>query len=193
MRNTLFMIGFLFSSFIAQAQIDAKINPIGTLFGSPDLSVEFAASDRFGIETSAGINFGGLDFSEIGFERRGYRGFVAGKYYINPKKGMDNLSVGAYLKGKHVDFNAKAADEANEDFNRNKIAIGFIVSQKWVSDNNLVFGIDAGLGRNVLNRFNAENEERSTVDFTTFPFLNIDGIFRIAVGYRFGGNNNDLR
>jgi len=187
MKNGLILAVCLLTSAVSFAQVDAKINPIGTIFGSPDLSVEFSPGEKFGVEVAFGAVFGNFGLSEVDFRRNGYTGLLAGKYYFNEKKGMDGLSIGLYSKLRHVDYKAKSSDQVNENFDRNKIALGFMVSQKWVSDNNLVFGLDAGIGRAITNKFNYDNENNSSVDVASIPFFNIDGIFRISVGYRFGG------
>ena len=188
MRNIFVLLICLGITATSFAQVDVRINPINAIFGSPDVSVEAAVAPQFGIEGTFGANFGGFNLESVDFRRRGFKGFVAGKYYFNENKGNDNLSVGLYVKGKHVDFTAKTDEQANENFNRNKLAIGLIVGQKWVSDNNIVFGIDAGVGRNIMNRFNYEEEDNATVDLAAFPFLNLDAILRVSVGYRFGGS-----
>ena len=189
MRNLLMIFALTFMAFASQAQVDLKINPIGTIFGSPDLSAEFAASDKIGVELVAGPVANSFNLTDVDFKRRGFTGYVAGKYYINPNRGMDNLSIGLYAKTRLINYNAEVEEEADQNFQRTKIALGFLVSQKWVSDNNLVFGLDAGLGRTITNRYSYDNEDQSSVDLASLPFLNIDGIFRISVGYRFGGSN----
>lgn len=194
MKNGLILAICLLTSAVSFAQVDAKINPIGTIFGSPKLSVEVSPGEKFGIEANIGaiFNFAGLgiinyNVNEVSFKRNGYTGFLAGKYYFNEKRGMDGLSVGLYSKLKNVNYKAEVEDQVNENFDRNRVALGFIVSQKWVSDNNLVFSIDAGIGRSIINKFNYDDEANSSVNINTIPFLNVDGVFRMAVGYRFGG------
>jgi hypothetical protein len=189
MRNLLVILVLSCTALTSQAQVDLKINPIGTIFGSPDLSAEFAANEQFGIELVVGPVANSFNLTNVDFKRRGFVGYIAGKYYINPDRGMDNLSIGVYAKNRFVNYNAEVEEEVDENFQRNKIALGFLVSQKWVSDNNLVFGIDAGLGRTISNRYKYDNENQSSVDLAALPFLNFDGILRLSVGYRFGGNN----
>ncbi|MEM0994303.1 MAG: DUF3575 domain-containing protein [Bacteroidota bacterium] len=191
MRNIFVLLICLSTATISFAQIDVRTNPINAIFGNPDISAEFSAAPQFGVEIVANPILGGvLNFSlpdDIDYRRRGFKGFIAGKYYFNEEKGMDNLSVGLYLKGKYVNYSAKQDGQSSENAAQNKVALGVLVGQKWVSDNNITFGVDLGIGRSLINRINLEDEESATVDFASVPFFNFDGILRVSIGYRFGG------
>ncbi|MEL6720278.1 MAG: DUF3575 domain-containing protein [Bacteroidota bacterium] len=181
MRNALILLVCLLASTATFAQVDVKINPISTIFGSPDLSVEFAPAEKFGVELSAGPNFGSLTLEENKLNRRGFTGILVGKYYLNEDMGNDNLSIGLYAKGKMINFTADGDDL--DEASRRKIALGFAVGQKWVSKNNIIFSIDGGIGRNISNVI--EGEEEASFDLAQLPFFNLDGFFRMSVGYRF--------
>jgi len=181
MRNALILLACLFASTATFAQIDAKINPISTIFGSPDLSVEFAAGPKIGVELSAGPNFGSLTLDDTSIKRRGFTGILTGKYYLNEDMGNDNLSIGLYAKGKVINFTAEGNE--TDKANRQKIALGFAVGQKWVSKNNVIFSIDGGIGRNISNVI--EGDEDASFNLANLPFFNLDGFFRLSVGYRF--------
>ncbi|MEM8527246.1 MAG: DUF3575 domain-containing protein [Bacteroidota bacterium] len=183
MRNALILLLGLFASTATFAQVDVKINPIGTIFGNPNLSVEFAASQKFGVEATVGPNFGSIGIDDTRVNRRGFTGNLIGKYYLNEDVGTDNLSIGLYLKGRNINFTAE--DNEEDKASRNKIALGFAVGQKWVSKNNIIFSIDGGVGRNIINRFEYDNEEENSFNLNNIPLINIDLFFRLSVGYRF--------
>lgn len=181
MRNALILLACLFASTITFAQVDVKINPISTIFGSPDLSVEFAAAPKFGVELSAGPNFGSITLDEDKLSRRGFTGILTGKYYLNEEVGIDKLSIGLYAKAKVLNFTAEGNEQ--DEARRQKVALGFAVGQKWVSKNNIIFSIDGGIGRNITNKI--DGGEDASFDLATLPFFNLDGFFRLSVGYRF--------
>jgi len=183
MRNVLILLVCLLASTAALAQVDVKINPIGTIFGNPNLSVEFAPSSKFGVEATVGPNFGSIGIGDAKVNRRGFTGNLIGKYYLNEDMGTDNLSIGLYLKGRNINFTAEDNDQ--DKATRNKIALGFAVGQKWVSQNNIIFSIDGGVGRNLINKIEYENEQENSFDLNDIPFVNVDLFFRLSVGYRF--------
>lgn len=185
MKKTIIFTLALFAAIITQAQIDAKINPIGAIFGNPDLSVEFAATEDIGLEVGLGFNFGNIDITDVSFNRNGIAGFLAGKYYFSPQEGMDRFGIGLYMRYRNIGLTAENIEEDFNNFTRTVFAGGFMITQKWVNSSNVVFGIDFGVGRAFVKRFKFDDEENSTVNVDDIPLLNIDLILRFAVGYRF--------
>ena len=58
MKKVFLAVSFGFTMLIAQAQMEVKLNPIGTLFGSPDLSGEYIVNENFGTELTLGLEMG---------------------------------------------------------------------------------------------------------------------------------------
>ncbi|NJL74174.1 MAG: DUF3575 domain-containing protein [Saprospiraceae bacterium] len=175
---------FMLLGMAATAQVELKINAIGALFSSPDLSVEFGVAPNVGVEVGLGLNFGKISIEEIDLKRNGLTQFVAGKYYFNDKQQHDGFNAGLYLSANQTAFKAEVPDQADENFRLNNFAIGFIAGQKWVGQNNIIFEIDLGLGRALINEITYE-EEDATIDLSSIPFVNIDLLGRVAIGYRF--------
>lgn len=57
MKKVFLTVIFGLTMLWAQAQIEVKINPIGTLFGSPDLSGEYIVNENFGLEHTNRCNW----------------------------------------------------------------------------------------------------------------------------------------
>ncbi len=170
---------FVFTT--AWSQTEIKINPIGVLFSSPDISVEFGVADNIGIEPYIGASWYNLTVDNTKYKSTGFGYGVNGKYYFSPEKGIDKFYAGLYLRGGSSNFKS---DTSNANFTRNRLSLGLSLGYKWVSRNNVVFEIGAGVGRKLFSKY---SNESGTVDVSKIPLLNLDGYFKFAVGYRFGG------
>jgi len=177
--------------FVSTAQVEVKINPIGVLFGDPDLSGEFIISENIGVEPTFIMTNGSAPLIGDNLRKTGLGGAVAGKYYFNPKKGADGFHAGLYTKYKSTMYRVKdgeISEEIEEDIeaSQKRLALGIQAGFKTVSENNLTFEIIGGLGRNISNKFTGFNE---SVNVAAIPLANIDATFRISLGYRFGGGS----
>jgi hypothetical protein len=186
-KNLLFML-FLALTLTCQAQTEVKINPLGLLFSSPDLSAEFAVSENLGIEPSIGISFLNLTVDNSGFTSNGLSYGVNGKYYFNPEKGIDKFYSGIYVRGGSSKYTGKGTN-SNSSFSRSFAALGLSFGYKWVSKQNIVFDLGLGIGRKLSDKFT--NESSASVNTKSIPILNIDGFLRFGVGYRFGGGSSE--
>jgi hypothetical protein len=186
MKKLLALFVTVFSLSTAWAQIELKINPIGALFKSPDISAEFAVNKDIGIEPYLGANWYKLEGDNKTFKSNGVGYGIFGKYYFAPEKGIDNFYAGVYLKGGSSDFSNDSANIVT-GFHRNRLSAGLSLGYKWVSQKNVVFEVGGGLGRKIFNKF---SNELGSVNIAKLPILNIDGYIKFAVGYRFGGGNS---
>lgn len=165
------------------AQTELKINPIGALFSSPDLSAEFGVKDNIGIEPYIGFGWPKLTVNDETFRSTGIGYGLNGKYYFSPDKGIDKFYAGIYLRGGSSTFKSDSSG-STASFKRNRLGAGLSLGYKWVSRNNVIFEVGAGLGRKIYSKYTTES---GTVDISKVPLLNLDGFFKFAVGYRFGG------
>jgi hypothetical protein len=175
---------FCMSRLSTYAQTDVKINPIGALFGSPDISAEFGVNESVGIEPLLGISFGSVTVLDEKFKSSGFRVGAIGKYYFNPDKGTDKFWAGLYLRG--GGSTSKTSGSTNESFSNRRMSAGLALGYKWVSRKNIVFELGFGAGRALINKFEVES---GSVNLAEVPLLNIDILGRISVGYRFGGDS----
>ena len=173
-----------------KAQTEIKINPIGLLFKSPDISVEFAAKENVGIEPFIGISFFSLTTTTNGIEDKftsnGFSYGAHGKYYFGIDKGIDKFYAGIYLGGGQSKFSNSSTGTSASSFSRTRLGAGFELGYKWVMSNNFLFECGAGLGRKIINRY---SDGTGKADLAALPLLNIDGFFRFNVGYRLGGDS----
>jgi len=117
----------------ASAQIDLKINPIGALFGSPDISADFVLSDKFSVEGGLGLNLGSFDIGGTEFKRSGFSVFAVGKHYFNPNKGADKFGVGVYSRFRNINSSTSTDGvSTDDDYTRTRLALG--LNCYWLSN-----------------------------------------------------------
>lgn len=169
----------------AQEQFELKINPLGVIFGSPEIAGEYFVTDQISAELafSAEIGkYGAISTNDYKPTKSGFGAMLTGRYYFAPEEGNDRWFLGLYMRNKS--FNVK--DESNNsygEFKRNLTAAGLIVGKKWVTDSNISIELGFGLGR-TLSESNEWVDENDNTDFNNFEF-GIDAIGRLSVGYRF--------
>lgn len=189
MKKLILAVAFLSSLMSLNAQVDLKINPLGALFVSPDLSAEFAITENIGLDASIGYIGQGLKVAGTKYKRSGMTYGAIGKYYFNPENPTTKFYGGLYFNGGNIDWTSNT-DSTSNILNQKKLGIGLALGYKWVSSQNVVFEITGGLGRKATNRFTIE---QGSADLRSFPFLKLDGLLRINVGYRFGGGSSSRR
>lgn len=179
---TLFFACFFATSY---AQIDLKINPIGALFGSPDVTADFVLNDKFSVEGGLGVDFGNFKINDIKYKRSGFSLLAVGKHYFNPDLGADKFGIGIYTRYRNFS-NTLSDGNSNNDYTRNRFALGFQIGWKKVSESGFIFEFDFGAGRAFVDNTKFDNETSSSITADDIPSLNIDGLIRLAIGYRIG-------
>lgn len=181
--------GFFFCSMNVNAQLlEVKVNPLGALFQSPDVSVEYIMSDNFGLEGKVGYTWRKTTSAFTAGESKsnGFALAVLGKYYFNPDEGADRFYTGLYGKFRLSNSNNEG-DFGFPDYRNTALAVGIVGGFKWVGDNGILLDINLGLGRALLNNIEFTD---GTVDPALEEVLKLgdfDGISTIALGYRLGG------
>ena len=170
----------------AQTKIEAKLNPLGALFGQPELSGEYIVTDNFGVELSLSTAFGKNGVSVNGSEKPTQSGFgvkVAGKYYFSPDKGGDGWYGGIYLRQESLTLKYSETQNSGLNYKSSIFAGGVEFGKKWVFDSGLLIELGAGVGR----PFSEKRELTTTgnsVDSASFE-IGVDFTGKLAVGYRF--------
>jgi len=183
----LIIVLFAFSGPNLSAQfIEAKINPIGAVFQSPDLSVEYILNRNIGVEAKLGYNWGTItEFSEDVGKRNGYLLGLLTKFYLNPDEDGEGIYAGLY--GKYV-FRSFLYEETGldyYDYKKTRLSVGLAGGYKFVAANNIVFDFNVGIGRSrVENKFDSDVPEwfQESIDLLK---VNIDFLGTLALGYRF--------
>lgn len=105
-----------------RAQVDIAASPVALLFGGLLVSAEVPLGSDWGLEANA--------FAAVGVGAF----WVSGKYYFNPKQGIDGFHVGAFLGGgsEGIGFGP-----------------GFLFGYKVASAKGLIFNVGLGIGRNL--------------------------------------------
>lgn len=169
----------------AQKKFEAKINPLGALFGRPDVSGEYIVSDSFGVELGLGIAFGDYSgFSVNGSETPKQSGFgakVTAKYYFNPDEGADGWYGGIYLRQESLTVSFSQSYNSS-DFKSSVFAGGVEFGKKWLFDSGILIELGAGVGRPFTESRKFTN---SSSDYVGDIKIGIDFTGKFAVGYRF--------
>lgn len=185
MKKLVVIALFLSSAIAASAQVELKINPIGTLFGRPDISAEFGLPSNWGLEVGAGTFFGSSNIGDIKFKRSGFTGFAAGKYYFSSDKDHKGFNAGLYTDFRNIKREAVENQYENDNYTRQAFGVGLLIGVKAVGESGFLFETDLGLGRNFVNKLEFVDEDASTLDLTDIPFVNLNFLLRVAIGYRF--------
>lgn len=180
-KITFSILSVMMCSVAMFAQVEVKINPIGALFNSPDLSVEYIATNNVGIEGRVGYSWGDLDVDGIGYKSSGLVFIGAGRYYFNPSVGGNGFYTGGYVKYKNSGSEARVG-EAREITNR-RLAIGPVFGYKVLARNQkVVFDFNFGIGKAFVNDY-SNNATEAFIN--AIPLGDTDMIVTLALGYRF--------
>lgn len=171
------------------AQLDLKMDPVHTIFGTGDLSLEYIFDGRFGIEVEGGPKFGKTRFLGFDlFKKTGYRGFVAAKYYFSKRKLGDEFSVGLYLRRKYVEYGELESEDTFDDsFFWKRTTMGVLASFKHVNRVGFIMGMQVGFGGALNNVFGYTNEDVTYLE-DPLGLLSGDITGRVFIGYRLWGN-----
>ena len=171
----------LFSFQKAEAQVDLTLNPVGALFGDFNIGADFGISENFSVEAQVGFGTPKID----GVKGRNIPVNVVGKYYFNPKQGVDRFYADVFLR--FISRNWEYDDSsANANFKSTRFGLGFGLGYKIVSAKGFVFDLGFGVGRALVtnNKYESGGIEED-VDWGNVILLG-----KFGIGYRFGGSNS---
>ncbi len=178
----------LLSSQSLSAQVDVTAQPLGLLFGTFNVGVDFPVSESFSVEGILGYTRrtdNGTDSDtgeEYDYDYTGIPVTVMGKYYIKPRRGTDRFYLSAFLR--YINRNANyTGGSDNADFNWSRFGIGFGVGSKIVSQKGVILDLGLAVGRAFHNKITyQDNGDKEQINWPGIMVLP-----RLAVGYRFGG------
>lgn len=182
---------FAFGSASAQeGKFEAKVNPLGAIFGRPDLSAEYIVSENFGVELSLGLVFGttgtatsvtsgGVTTTIDKPTQSGFGAKVNAKYYFAPKdEGADGWYGSIYLRQENYDV--KYTGAAKLDYESSVFAGGLEFGKKWAFGSGFLIEAALGGGR----PFSEKRTFTSGSDNASVE-LGFDVTGKFAIGYRF--------
>lgn len=181
MKKVVLLVVALATLGFANAQFEAKINPLGAMFGNPDISGEYIVNDNFGVELDVSFSFGQayLGFIKIpGAKQSGFGVRAVGKYYFSPDDGGDGWYGGIYLRQASNKFEDKDSADTYSfgAYDRSIFAAGVEVGKKWVFDSGFLIEAAWAIGRPI-----SEKRTGFGGTFTT----GLDGYAKFGIGYRF--------
>jgi Protein of unknown function (DUF3575) len=180
-KIAILMVAFATSISVKAQIVEAKINPLGLLFGAPEVNVEYGINERLAVE--GGLTF--INFNFLGFKTSGVGGRVFGKYYLGNDLDvpMTKYWVGGYLCGSGIKYSNKSV--STEFIQNNRIAVGIALGYKWLAGDNFVIEVGGGLGRAFLNDFNVSGNPALSAS----QILPYDVYSAFKIGWRFGEGN----
>ena len=101
------------------AQTELKVSPVALLFGGLAFSAEQQITPSFGLD------------ADILAAVDGFGANLSGKYYFDPREGIDRFHIGIFAGG----------------ITENGVGGGFLAGYKWVSSKRIVFEAGVGVGR----------------------------------------------
>ena len=165
-KSFLVLIAILIFSFQSNAQIEVSTNPIGLLFNTYIISVDYHTTPNWSFGGEMGIN-------TANSKRTASAYYANAKHYFNPFSDAKMFYVGMFLGSHSIESNILGGIE-----NRmiNTYGGGFMLGYKLVSRKSFIVDVGGGLGRGFSNKvLNAVG----TYEISLF-------YFRANVGYRFG-------
>ncbi len=189
MRKTTFFISFILCLFCcasATSQIDVKINPIGLLFNSPDVSVDYICNEQLSIEFLVGVDYGNVFGSGLinranRLTKSGLRLRLIGKYYFTTDKGGDTWYTGVYTGPRWRTVTPTEDNVTNPGWTQATLTAGIHGGYKFVLDSNIIFDLGLGLGRSFSDRIRSQNPTSGAV----IAGFGLDSFVRLEMGYRF--------
>ncbi len=180
-KKSIFLVLLSMMSLAAMAQVEVKVNPIGAIFNSPDLSIEYIVVDNFGVEGRIGYSWSNIDVNGAEYQGKGLVFIGGGRYYFNPNAGGDKFYLGAYTKFRNSKFTA-TLDDRTEEVKRQRLAVGSMLGYKILSKNERIsLDLNFGIGRALITKnTNASDDFLNNVAITK-----LDLISTLAIGYRF--------
>jgi hypothetical protein len=183
-KATIIVAILVFSAFAGNAQhLELKTNPIGLLFNTVPVSLEYVVNDDIGLEATASYSYSTGDFFEGTSSASGLVMSGLFKYYFSPNKGGDRFYAFPYVRYANRKFTfSNTNTTGNVVATWKAFGAGFGIGYKWVSEKGILLDIGGGLGKNFTGEFTYDDPtyEEESVDIPS-----INGIFRISLGYRF--------
>jgi Protein of unknown function (DUF3575) len=187
MKKIIFFTFFFAQTIYCSAQVEIKVNPLGLLFSSPDVSAEFSVSRNVALEPIVGISYvkrapsyGFGSYTSIGSNFG-----IVGKYYFSPVKGFDKVYMGLYARKGAVRYSGTGFSSGLE-FSNDYLVAGGVFGYKWVVNNNFILDFATGVGKKVENKY--KNTNSSSLNLDKISDTDVDYMLRLGIGYRFSSN-----
>lgn len=169
----------------ALAQFELKVNPVGALFSHPDISMEYRVAKSFGIEGMLFMNSRLYRILEGDYRnKRGFGMRMSGKYYFDSDSNIERWYTGIYSKYFKGEGSGYSDISFSEKVKSTRFSIGFLFGYKWVSKHNILFEMNAGIGRAFLA--NLDYSDGTSRNLSDDSSLRADFVGTISIGYRFG-------
>lgn len=138
-KSFLVLIAILTFSFQSNAQIEVSTNPIGLLFNTYIISVDYHTSPDWSFGGEMGINTANSTRTASAY-------YANAKHYFNPFSDAKMFYVGTFAGVFSYNYEIITLGE-----NQSTFGVGFMGGYKLVSRKNVVMDLGLGLGRGVIN------------------------------------------
>ena len=185
MKNNYLTLLLVCSCFLGFSQVDStkvsfskneiKANGILVLAGFPEVSFERLLNEQASFGTSIGVSLvtdAEIKFMFTPYYRQFFGKGIAKGFFVEGFASLNSIKV---PEEKYYAYDPIVGDYiANPSDSYIDFALGLGIGAKWISKNNVIFELNAGLGRNLRN--NDKN------DFYDHTFIGRGGL---SIGYRF--------
>ena len=184
MKRTLLLTTLLLTLLSIRSQ-ELKLNTLGILFNSPDISYEHQIANNLGLEGSIGAKYGSYFIGAYDYQRVGAKLGLAVKHYFKPRLGNDRIYLGGYSR--LLAYTSEADYFISESFGytRTKLAIGFVFGWKWVHNNGFLVEYNCSLGRGLIDVVQLNDINQTILTEQDLSQLGIDFKMNLSFGWRF--------
>ena len=189
----------LLTSTVTFAQLEPKIDVLGTIFGMPVIKAEYLINDDIGVELSYNFRYGKPFFKDDNSIKQSGGGIkIEPRFYLSSYEGGDGYYVGLYIRKQSIFYEYKGEYYSQDNelieytySNNHKFSsLGFVVGYKYFFDSGITIELGTGIGRMLSNEYTTDRKSDdffgSDDDFSNFDFFGTFG-----VGYRFDWGINE--
>lgn len=187
------VIAAVFSAINVSAQTELSLNISNLLINEANVTYEKGLNDYLSVGAFASYVFDLPPTDGNEFINKNFYFGPEIRYYVSPKKGFDRFFIGFYLKESigtvtinddYYYWTEYPGQLENTTSAYSKLAFGLNLGSKWVAKNNIIYGLNFGIGRNLYTSY--EHDDFKDYYFSQRPAAeDFDFRFGFSMGYRF--------
>ncbi len=196
----IFLIFFLYTSSFSLAQIEAKFDALGAIFGQSAVKAEYLINDDFGVELSYNFRYGKpILLNDEAIKQHGGGLKLEARYYLSSFDYNDGYYIGVYLRKQslfndyedtYYSYDIEQSIDYTYTVNEKFMSIGLLLGYKTFFDSGITIESGLGLGRFMSYDVTDDIRDDGYETYNTYDSSDeIDFIFTFAFGYRFEFNN----
>ena len=191
-KMAILIAGFLLSLNL-NAQTELSLNISNLLINEANFVLEKGVQENLSIGVFASYVYGLPPTDNIQFLNNNFYFGPEVRYYVSPKNGLDLFFIGLYLKeaigtvnlnDNYYDYYGIPPTNSGTSMTYSKLAFGLNIGSKWITRNNITYGMNFGIGRNLYSSYSNEALRDYYFDQNTIAKY-FDFRFGFNIGFRF--------